>query len=243
MTKPCVKCGATDRYANGSCRPCQKITGAAYRKANAEKVRATIKEWAVRNADKVKQRSAEWHATNKERRNATQRERDRVRYWEDPERARERIKKQRLKDPEKARAKERAYHATRAAKAYASTKAWIKKNPDYLRQRNADIKAKRRAVEGKLSRGYIKKLYLQQSGLCAHCGASLEHGQHLDHIMPVALGGTHTDDNVQLLCPRCNLKKGALHPEEFKRRSATAACLSQANTKTESEKDHGKSTI
>lgn len=37
----------------------------------------------------------------------------------------------------------------------------------------------------------------------------------MDHIMPLALGGTNTDDNIQLLCPTCNRSKHAKHPVDF----------------------------
>ena len=36
---------------------------------------------------------------------------------------------------------------------------------------------------------------------------------HVDHIMPLARGGPNTLDNLQLLCARCNLAKGAKVPE------------------------------
>jgi hypothetical protein len=29
----------------------------------------------------------------------------------------------------------------------------------------------------------------------------------LDHMMPIDLGGLHADENLQLLCPTCNLRK------------------------------------
>ena len=31
----------------------------------------------------------------------------------------------------------------------------------------------------------------------------------MDHILPVAKGGTNDDDNAQLLCAPCNQSKGA----------------------------------
>ena len=33
--------------------------------------------------------------------------------------------------------------------------------------------------------------------------------------MPLALGGKHEDENLQLLCATCNLSKGAKHPIAF----------------------------
>ncbi len=37
----------------------------------------------------------------------------------------------------------------------------------------------------------------------------------LDHIQPLALGGRTDKTNLQLLCPTCNLKKGAKPPERW----------------------------
>jgi 5-methylcytosine-specific restriction protein A len=38
------------------------------------------------------------------------------------------------------------------------------------------------------------------------CGAPAE---HVDHIMPVAAGGTDHPSNLQALCQSCNLAKAA----------------------------------
>ena len=50
-------------------------------------------------------------------------------------------------------------------------------------------------------------VWQRDGGKCVQCGATdyLEY----DHIIPRAKGGANTVDNVQLLCRRCNLKKGA----------------------------------
>ncbi len=63
---------------------------------------------------------------------------------------------------------------------------------------------------GHLSRWIAGILWAQQHGLCAACEVSLyKTGHHLDHVIPLARGGKNEDDNVQLLCPKCNLKKGS----------------------------------
>lgn len=63
----------------------------------------------------------------------------------------------------------------------------------------------------------IKFLMDVQRGKCAHswCRVSLKAGHHIDHIMPVALGGGSDRRNLQLLCPPCNLSKSARHPIDF----------------------------
>ena len=48
-------------------------------------------------------------------------------------------------------------------------------------------------------------------GLCAECDANIGHELEappsIDHIMPLAIGGSNDLANLQLLCQRCNLKK------------------------------------
>jgi len=40
---------------------------------------------------------------------------------------------------------------------------------------------------------------------CAHCAATED--LTLDHIIPRVYGGTNVQDNLQLLCPPCHVKK------------------------------------
>jgi len=54
-----------------------------------------------------------------------------------------------------------------------------------------------------------------QGGQC-HWGPH-PHGEnyHLDHVMPIALGGGHNLDNLVASCPSCNQAKSAMHPEDW----------------------------
>jgi hypothetical protein len=38
---------------------------------------------------------------------------------------------------------------------------------------------------------------------------------HVDHVMPLSKDGLHDKDNIQLLCPKCNLSKAAKDPYEW----------------------------
>lgn len=97
-------------------------------------------------------------------------------------------------------------------------KAWNDKrktdNPEKRRIHNRNRRALK--VGGKLSGGIVAKLFTLQRGKCA-CGCKQPLGDkfHLDHIMPLKLGGTNTDDNIQLLRSTCNLQKHAKHPVDF----------------------------
>ena len=53
-----------------------------------------------------------------------------------------------------------------------------------------------------------------QDNKCAFC-RQYANEWHLDHIVPLVHGGSHTRDNLQVLCKSCNLKKGNKTQEEF----------------------------
>lgn len=103
--------------------------------------------------------------------------------------------------------------------AIKRTIKWQNDNSERYRQQSIDKAYRRRAKIAssgmKLSAGIIGRLMDEQNGLCASCETDLSNGKHLDHIMPIALGGLNVDENVQLLCPTCNLRKGSKHPDEW----------------------------
>lgn len=97
-----------------------------------------------------------------------------------------------------------------------SDRAYKLRNPEKLRAHENNRRAREKAATGHVSRSIVPRLNALQHGKCAcGCGQPLGDDYHLDHRMPLALGGTNTDDNMQLLRKQCNLKKGALHPVDF----------------------------
>lgn len=52
-----------------------------------------------------------------------------------------------------------------------------------------------------------KSLLQSQSHHCAICGCDIDIHAHADHIIPFKLVGDELDDNLQMLCADCNLKK------------------------------------
>lgn len=133
----------------------------------------------------------------------------------DPERARESVRRCRANNPERVLQLAAEYRAKDPERNRRQVSEWAKKYPD---KRNA-IQQNRRARKigggGKLSPGLTQRLLVLQKGRCACCGASLAFGYHLDHIVPLALGGANEDRNMQLLTPACNTRKAAKDPVEF----------------------------
>lgn len=89
-------------------------------------------------------------------------------------------------------------------------------NPSRISANNRNRRAIKRSAEGKHSASDIRTILKNQRGLCANCETKLfrsgKKKYHVDHIMPLALGGSNWPANLQCLCPRCNLRKNDKDP-------------------------------
>jgi len=121
----------------------------------------------------------------------------------------------RRKHPEIAKEKDRIYYQTHKDAVRARADAWRLANPDRIAERRANRRAQLQSSGKRLSRGLVKKLHALQKGMCACCGRPLGDDYHVDHIMPLALGGANEDANIQLLRAECNNLKRAKHPIDF----------------------------
>jgi len=71
--------------------------------------------------------------------------------------------------------------------------------------------ALRKAItRGAKSEKFTKQeIYERDGGVCHLCGKKCNQSNwHLDHLIPLSLGGEHTKQNVAVACPRCNESKG-----------------------------------
>jgi hypothetical protein len=89
-------------------------------------------------------------------------------------------------------------------RARDSVKQYRSKNPDKVREWS-HTRLKRKT--GRLPRNTVKNLMVSQNGKCVLCEKDISASYHVDHIMPLSKGGKHVADNIQLLCPTCNVRK------------------------------------
>lgn len=144
-----------------------------------------------------KQRQLERQHADQKRRNAAAR----IRRAKNPLKERVWRKAWREKNRDKARLYETRYHA---------------KRPEVTKSKNRNRKARKCAASGSHSAADIAALLRAQRWRCAWCSGRLaKTGYHVDHVLPLVLGGANGRDNLQILCPSCNTSKGAKHPLQF----------------------------
>ncbi len=120
--KPCTKCGASDRYADGHCKPCNRASGRKHYRANSERLRAASKAWYQNNKERAKPARDAWARNNPEKKQEINRR------WveKDPERAKQlhKASTNRLW-PMKLMCGARAASKQRGHSPPTITKAWI----------------------------------------------------------------------------------------------------------------------
>ena len=68
-------------------------------------------------------------------------------------------------------------------------------------------------------KGLKQSLMKRQDNTCAYCGyRRIARSMDVDHIVPIARGGSNDMINLQVICSPCNQRKGVQTDEEFRSR-------------------------
>ena len=206
--KTCTSCGVEKSFADFSkhklglnglrptCRDCCKTAGKAYREATAEHQVKRHAAYRAENASAIKAAGARYREENRERELA------RGAAW-------------RQANPERERQRSAAYREANRDKDAARKAAYAKANPEVMRAIQSRRRAAKKEVGGSYTASDVKRLMNLQKGKCTACRVDIRSLFHIDHIVPLKLGGCNDVSNLQLMCPRCNQTKNASHPVDF----------------------------
>ena len=174
---------------------------------------------------------------------------DRKRYAENSDRERARAAANREADPELHRQRTRSwrkknphkvidYRTANKDRDLANAREWHARNRQKIAKRKREYdaqhlieraireakrRASKRASQGTFTLEEIKILLKTQNYSCAnpHCCADLRREiKHLDHVKPLARGGSNNIENLQWLCRPCNSRKSDLEPAAWLAREA-----------------------
>lgn len=145
------------------------------------------------------------------------RSRDRARHAANKEAMNIKCRKWRESNKEKQAEINRNWALRNRDKVKASKKKNRLDNPESYKSYTLNRRARIKSAKGKIFKSDIIAVIENQKNRCAEpsCRADLKSGYHIDHIMPFALGGEHSLNNIQALCPSCNLRKSAKHPADW----------------------------
>ena len=119
-------------------------------------------------------------------------------------------------------ARQREYNETHRDEKRAGYRRWDKENPEKRRAKKHNQRARLRAAQGTHTADDVLAQYGRQKGRCFWgpernplCAVSIKDRYHVDHVVPIAKGGSNGPENIVLACPSCNARKQAIHPMDF----------------------------
>ena len=93
-------------------------------------------------------------------------------------------------------------------------KEYMKKDFAKISKRNSSHKRRELVRNGDVTTIQLKEL-IDRSKKCYWCEKKIGKLYHIDHVIPLASGGSHTIDNIVISCPSCNLRKSNKDPYQF----------------------------
>jgi 5-methylcytosine-specific restriction endonuclease McrA len=159
-------------------------------------------------ADRYREKRATYYAENKEK----ILEKRALHKAQNKEAILEMVAQSRLRRKETIRKSSADYYQRNKAEIDAKNRAYFKSNPAATRSYQQNRRARVANATGSLSTDLLEKLRALQKNKCANCSANCTETGELDHIVPLFLGGSNTDENIQLLCKGCNRKNHTKDP-------------------------------
>lgn len=201
--QPCVNGHISIRYTKSSkCAECIAVRGARRQAEHGERLRAEIRQDYKENPGKYSAYNKRYRTVHKSSLSVAKAE-----YCEQ--------NKDSITDYQKK------YRAENRDRLSAHSTEYRNTFREKVRAWNRNRKARARNAEGFHSAEDVAAILIDQNEKCNSCARDLADGYHVDHIMPLILGGSNWPSNLQMLCPTCNTSKGGMHPEEWEKKRAS----------------------
>lgn len=113
----------------------------------------------------------------------------------------------------------RTYYGKHRERRTAEARAWNVANRDRYNANVANCASKRRAAKLGLGCEDIRRqdVFQRDGGKCHICGKRCDPKDwHLDHLVPLSLGGLHAYSNVAVSHPMCNQRRSNTGPAQLR---------------------------
>jgi hypothetical protein len=178
-----------------------------WREKHPENVKKWDKTYYLKNREERLERNKDWYQEHKE---ITI---ERAKKWakNNPEKMKAMNIRYQSNNPDKVNKRAKKWRKDNPEKSKLVYKKWAEQNPEKVRRNHLNQLHKRRAIYKvtDITTEWLRNLY-NDSHICPLCNNEMVEeprkylSKNLDHIIPINIGGTHTKDNVRVICARCN---------------------------------------
>jgi 5-methylcytosine-specific restriction endonuclease McrA len=205
-TKTCTECGktlsatvanfyrinrSTDDFRS-ACKKCTDERARLYRIANKDRVQAQRKQYRLLHSKDIRASGAVYRAAYPERMAIYRK----AHYGQ-------------------LVLQTAAYRAAHQEEIAAELRAWKRANPERQVAYERNRRARKSGNGGTHTTEDIQAQYDRQKGKCFYCGKKVGKKYHVDHVVPLAKGGSNGPENLVVSCPWCNQSKKDKHPMDF----------------------------
>jgi 5-methylcytosine-specific restriction endonuclease McrA len=207
--KPCKNNHSVERFVyDGGCIQCKLDASRLWKKKNQRKVNEQVKLWRSTHIEHRKAYRKKQYSIKKDEQLAS------CRIWRQNnlDKAKQISNAYKKSNKEKCQAKQRNWRIQNADAIRSYARLYRGKYPEVKRAAEAKRRARKVGAVGSYGRNDVLQLLVLQKKRCATCYADISSKYHIDHIRPLARGGGNSRNNIQLLCPPCNMRKSAKDP-------------------------------
>jgi hypothetical protein len=198
-----------------ACKICKRKLDKLYCEKNKEKISRSKKSSYLKNIEENRKVRREYSA--KKRSENPEKERERVANWckKNPLRTKAHKEKWEKNNKDKIRIKNRRLYESKREEHLKACKKWRDENKPLRALYSRTRYARKMAAEGSHTIDDVMRLYQLQRGMCAYCGCDVSNGYQVDHIIPLAKGGSDKSENICISCKTCNQRKSDKMPWDF----------------------------
>lgn len=230
MTKACSRCGteypATAEFFHrdrrkldgliAECKPCAAQRSSEYLRSHAEQEAERKRQWRLANRERLNAKDRAYQLEHRDELSV----KAKARYEANRDERLEKMRAYRLEHLEEDRASSREWMRTHREQRRPYEREWQARHPELRRAREAARRARKRACEGRYTPDDVALQMKRQRGRCYWCDTPTRKEYHVDHVIPLARGGSNGPENIVIACPTCNVSKGAKLPHEWALRIA-----------------------
>jgi 5-methylcytosine-specific restriction endonuclease McrA len=186
----------------------KRLQNQRYRAKHREEKRAYDRAYAAAHREEKRAYDQAYRETNRE----ALRQKSHRYYLRDREQRRPQYQAYYLAHREEAAAAGRARYLAKREAILARVLAWQKAHPEYVALREARRRARKAAAPtNDLTAAQWREIKAHYGHRCVYCGRQQQR-LSMDHITPLAKGGSHTASNIVPACRSCNSRKNAGPP-------------------------------